>query len=707
MHRFSAVASTSTSAGDGTFSPTSPPLPHHPHSTKWWSMIWKFRSGSIKEDENRAAILSPNYLNPMKQRLDKKGEPIFGRDKKPWLEYMTDWNEFEKNKTHRWSTEASRLTKLPKEYRDLLNKLKLFLSEEYRQVLCVYHPKGRNPCSDYDVSHLHIVTNSIGPDVLSRNKTVRNIQYANRRGGCGLSVRTQSIFRLDGTLAYLKADGYRFMGSNSPTLFRTYRGIRGESGGMWCTDSTFPDSDSDDQTKDFEESGTTNFGELFVTSIGKRKRQTDWDMEEDDGEGQEEVPVPSKVRDWCELADTEEVIEMGCKGDYDIDPASFKTTAELPLDRRSNPEVAATVEQRSITGTPILGGSNIKRVRITPEDALRYFITLAKESGATDEPGLRNWCVSHPDVVAKTIGVERDGPMGPFIVLAARSDYKRLVESCMMEVKRSKVSYANLIEYLKDNTTYDLDDPNLASPRESAINFLMWWEIQGMDGIIQVLKILSILLKKDVERSCFCVEGPSTCGKTYWLTKPFQRLDPVIKGEVGLDERFAFEACGNKLIILQDECNISRITAQRYKQILRGDPVQVDVKFKEPITIYKTPVMMCCNKSPVWDLTAAEGEAIKRRMHLYLISGQYQNTLKEFLRTARTPNPEMWLWFYENLDPADIDNLQHWAETGWIDVPYQSKIYIPSSCYSYMTDDEIELFRQRFDDQVVPSVSSS
>lgn len=650
---------------------------------EYYSMIWKFHTGDLIKDEKLAVLLNGNYLRPMKHRRDKTGKEIYGRDGKPWLEYMAK-EEILTHKTLRWSTENAELQKLPKDKRDLLGKMKLFLCEEGREVLIVHHAQHRNPCTKRDTSHLHIITHSVRQQMLSKDKTLRQIQYSCRKNRIDLKIRTQKIMNLQATMAYLRADGYTCMGCNSKDLMKAYKSVvPAKVQKYWCTE--LEEQSSEDEEAVTTSTEVTEWGVLYAESPspphGKRTKG-----EFEDGDEEQEQPVTKKSR--SDFSDSDDDTFIPDMPDDVHDEPKFLDRDDLP-DIRFTKDLMAAAKKSVITETPKrkLSTASGKEKRLTAEDTVRMIFELIVLSGANSEPELRQWCGHNQDQVRELMGIDRSGPFGPFIAILSRNDYQRLFNLAMMEAKTKRANYPNIIEYMKDNPL----DPNVevCTAQESAINFILWLELLGLNSTLEIFKILSVLLKKNNARNCYCVHGNTTMGKTYWFTKPFQYLPACVRGEVGQDERFAFETCANKLIILQDECNITRITAQRYKMILRGDPVCVDVKHKEPVEIRKTPIIMLTNKDPTFDLPLGDAQAIKERLIYTELPVLSKEVIQNFFLKADNPNPHMWIYLYENADPLDIQDLTEWADRNFEDCLPRTQWLAPKS-KMYMTQDEID-----------------
>ena len=179
-----------------------------------------------------AKIFSPDYLHPMKKKYRADGGMLVTRDGRTMLEYMNSQDEFFNNPTEKWSTQMDLLTSLPKELKDVVNKIKLFLgatactgAQFTRKTLAVIHLAGHNTtdrCMHEGSSHLHVVSDAPECVKLVQDRFVRALKRVGYK--VGLKVMTAQINDLGNMMGYLKRrdDGYYFLGCTDPYLMKTY-----------------------------------------------------------------------------------------------------------------------------------------------------------------------------------------------------------------------------------------------------------------------------------------------------------------------------------------------------------------------------------------------------------------------------------------------------------------------------------------------------
>uniref|UniRef100_A0AAU7E1H2 NS1 protein n=1 Tax=Mops bat parvovirus TaxID=3141925 RepID=A0AAU7E1H2_9VIRU len=147
--------------------------------------------------------------------------------------------------------------------------------------------------------------------------------------------------------------------------------------------------------------------------------------------------------------------------------------------------------------------------------------------------------------------------------------------------------------------------------------------------------ILLISTKKMNKINTLILQGVPNSAKST-LIRSFLLLFPTY-GEILNTSNFMFQDLLNKPIALWEEPLIDANIAEKLKLIMEGQTTQIDVKFKQPQTLHKTPLLITTN-ADLWTWASnAEDAFIKRGIYYY-----FPNSLTFENRNSctRTTNPQ-------------------------------------------------------------------
>lgn len=145
--------------------------------------------------------------------------------------------------------------------------------------------------------------------------------------------------------------------------------------------------------------------------------------------------------------------------------------------------------------------------------------------------------------------------------------------------------------------------------------FPLWFflEYQNINAGDFILDFWNIMLKMSDKVNVLCLQGPSNTGKTTFI-RPL--ADIFNWGEIVQGGQFMFQNCINKELLIWEEPLIGPDFVEMCKRVFEGMTTQVNIKFKAPQTLYRTPILITTNKD-VWHYCEADKAAFENRMFHY------------------------------------------------------------------------------------------
>ena len=159
---------------------------------------------------------------------------------------------------------------------------------------------------------------------------------------------------------------------------------------------------------------------------------------------------------------------------------------------------------------------------------------------------------------------------------------------------------------IPDNPFNDFFKANGINPKEFATVFVKW--LTGKNGKRNVLKL----------------QGPYNTGKSMLskcITKPFHTAY-VGKHALVKCSDFLYQSFHKKSLIALEEPIIKPGIANDMLSFFAGDPLDVNVKYKAPVTISRTPVIVTSNHSTFGQsfLSQTDEQALLQRCVVYHIN---------------------------------------------------------------------------------------
>lgn len=145
--------------------------------------------------------------------------------------------------------------------------------------------------------------------------------------------------------------------------------------------------------------------------------------------------------------------------------------------------------------------------------------------------------------------------------------------------------------------------------------FPIWFFLshQGINAGDFILDLWNVLFKTSFKKNVFCIKGPSNTGKTAFIRDFVGMFNWA---EVVQGGQFMFQNCVNKEVLVWEEPLIGPDYVEMCKRVFEGMTTMVNIKFKSPQKLYRTPIIMTTNKD-VWHYCEADKPAFENRMFLY------------------------------------------------------------------------------------------
>ncbi|KAH3831491.1 hypothetical protein DPMN_104759 [Dreissena polymorpha] len=161
-----------------------------------------------------------------------------------------------------------------------------------------------------------------------------------------------------------------------------------------------------------------------------------------------------------------------------------------------------------------------------------------------------------------------------------------------------------------------------------------WFKDQNINKFNFVKSVYKVLSKQSSKKNTIYLQGQSNAGKT-WIFRSMLP-DMTLVGQTSESVEFRWMTLVNKFVGLVSEMTITTVDmANKAKEILGGEPSQVNVKNKPPVLLPRTPILLSSN-SLIWDHFPNEANPLRNRM--FMFSGLKE--LKWLQDVTKFPTPE-------------------------------------------------------------------
>ncbi|KAH3859678.1 hypothetical protein DPMN_102498 [Dreissena polymorpha] len=206
-----------------------------------------------------------------------------------------------------------------------------------------------------------------------------------------------------------------------------------------------------------------------------------------------------------------------------------------------------------------------------------------------------------------------------------------------------------------------IPDKSLFLTYNETVNALnRWLKDQNINKFNFVKSVYKVLSKQSSKKNTIYLQGQSNAGKT-WLFRSMLP-DMSLVGQTSESVEFRWMTLVNKFVGLVSEMTITTVDmSNKCKEILGGEPSQVNVKNKPPVLLPRTLILLSSN-ALIWDHFPNEANPLRNRMFMY--SGLKE--LKWLQECMKFPSREYWQGIFAKIRAFERDckmNIEDIRET--------------------------------------------
>lgn len=517
-----------------------------------------------------------------------------------------------------WKTPASVLQSLSPGDKAAINHLKRWINNT--QCAFWWHDGNSDLCSRYGGIHLHGIVQSseIAPGIYQRANAGRTITDLRKHiKNINGYFDSQSVRDVKAAILYFNKQPRVFLGSRSELLRRVREAVC-QFGALEPIPTTGTCGD--------------NFGGSDVED-GADVRETIGD-EGDDSES--DMDGHNKYNDT-------------------IDQILGRTPASSSLSKlyteiskptsRGVPSYDLPRLDRCDESIPVLAPAPKKpkldvNIKETANDKfVPQLKKIIEEARKYDAEGLMRWIDEH----------DNDDYKRFILHLSRNNKLENTLTTAVKELRISshKKSFMDMAEEALTDPTFNKVEEFKTLP-ESFYLMFSWIEAQWKKVRSFIESLRSVVDKDTHKINCFLIVGQASTGKSYFIQRPLQKLQPfrTLVSGVGNASQFQWEKCVGQRIIFVDECKMSPENMEMAKYVFGGEEPEVNRKHKEQAPLYKAPVIACGNDDP-WLLAFNQNdkEAMRSRCIRY-----ESRVIRGVPQMKADINPRVWFYFLKALD---------------------------------------------------------
>lgn len=520
----------------------------------------------------------------------------------------------------KWTTPQSILANLTAADKKALNEIKSWVIKSNSAIW--WHDGNADLCSKFGGPHLHIIREavSVGNGQFQRLNTGAPYQkLCDSIKAAGGYIRSQGVKDITALVLYLNTPPRVFMGSMCTYIggIRANlqrKGIKWEEGLVDTEEEWFADTGDEDiepaaisgtggqRRSDFE---CTEEIDAMVARLQKRKLDAGCSTGESTGECFKlpQQPPPKRYRPDNEQRESGSL-------------ESIPTPKETPKTKH-----VTTLEHI------------MEKYNKYDKEALN---TLTHTLGDTHKVTLFIKYLTRTGMLQNYVASANDN-------LKTAYQPKTLMEFA----KKAKDS-----DWFPSDTYYSID---------KSLSWFIGW-VSGQNWRVRkfVDDVLSIYDKHRPKLNTFCIIGKSNTGKSAFFNEVLQDLHHfyAIYTAAANEDRFAFAEFTGKRVAFAHEGEFGTQQMEMAKMICGGQEVDVEVKCKSRIRVYRIPFFITSNKIP-WRLATDDADklAFVNRCIMYT-----SNEVPGVPVLTRKLHPGLWYYLLQGLE-HDLEENDFTAET--------------------------------------------
>lgn len=520
----------------------------------------------------------------------------------------------------KWTTPQPLLANLSAADKKALNEIKSWLVKSKCAIW--WHDGNADLCSKFGGPHLHVIKEacSVGNGQFQRLNTGSPYQkLCDSIKAAGGYVRSQGVKDITALVLYLNTPPRVFMGSMCLDIGRIRttlqrKGVKWEDGMVDTEEEWFEDTSDENieptaiprtggpRRSDFE---CTEEIDAMVARLQKRKLDAGCSTGEFTGECFKvpQQPPPKRYR-------------------FDNDQRESGSVDSIPIPKE-------TPKTKHVTSLENI----MKKHNCYDKEALN---TLTHTLGDTHKITLFIRYLTRTGVLEKYVGAANDN---------LKTAYQPL--KLMDFAKKAKES-----DWYPSDKFYSID--------KSLSWFIDWVKGQNWRVTKFVSDVLSIYDKHKSKHNAFCITGKSNTGKSAFFNDVLQRLHPFYATYTcaANEDRFAFAEFSGKRVAFAHEGTFGTQQMEMAKMICGGQEVDVEVKCKSKVRIYRIPFFITSNQIP-WILATNDADklAFQNRCIVYV-----SNPVPGVPELTKQLHPGLWYYLLQGLE-NDVEENDFTAET--------------------------------------------
>lgn len=222
-------------------------------------------------------------------------------------------------------------------------------------------------------------------------------------------------------------------------------------------------------------------------------------------------------------------------------------------------------------------------------------------------------------------------------------------------------------------TKHFFDRGGYLPPKKSAMWIVKILKFNNIDPREFTKEVWNVIMKKVPKKNTLMIIGPPNCGKTLIGESIVAGLRNVARPDPSATKSssFTLQQCANAAVVYIDEFKCPENLAEQALLLCGGFPCPTDVKFKDQITIPRTPVVITTMSHPANGICGQKFDDFKNGLDKRSVTYRFR-PMMELQGCNGMIHPYAWfhlLSAYVNTDDVepDVDNFEINDDGGPVD----------------------------------------